>query len=99
MTNALYYSFIADYYDESPIVKGRLQDLAFYRDAARDFGDPFLELGCGTGRIRRAPTDCRTRGRWGRGRWRSTKPPTAGRCASASELPRSIARSSGMTWR
>src|SRR2546430_2542716 len=51
MTSALYDSFIADYYDESPIVKGRLQDVAFYRNAAREFGDPILELGCGTGRI------------------------------------------------
>jgi SAM-dependent methyltransferase len=51
MTDALYDSFIADYYDESPIVKGRVQDVAFYRNAARDFGDPILELGCGTGRI------------------------------------------------
>jgi SAM-dependent methyltransferase len=51
MSNALYDSFIADYYDESPVVKGRGQDVAFYRDAARDFGDPVLELGCGTGRI------------------------------------------------
>ncbi len=51
MTSALYDSFIADYYDESPVVKGRTQDVAFYRDAARDFGDPVLELGCGTGRI------------------------------------------------
>jgi len=51
MTNALYDSFIADYYDESPIVQGRTQDVTFYRDAARDFGDPILELGCGTGRI------------------------------------------------
>jgi len=51
MTDALYDSFIADYYDESPVVKGRVQDVAFYRDAAREFGDPVLELGCGTGRI------------------------------------------------
>ena len=51
MSDSLYDSFIADYYDESPIVKGRLQDVAFYRNAARDFGDPILELGCGTGRI------------------------------------------------
>ncbi len=51
MASELYDSFIADYYDESPIVKGRLQDVAFYREAARDFGDPILELGCGTGRI------------------------------------------------
>ena len=31
MSDSLYDSFIADYYDESPIVKGRLQDVAFYR--------------------------------------------------------------------
>jgi SAM-dependent methyltransferase len=48
---ALYDSFIADYYDESPIVRGRTQDVAFYRSAVREFGDPVLELGCGTGRI------------------------------------------------
>lgn len=48
---ALYDSFISDYYDESPIVRSRTQDVAFYREAARDFGDPILELGCGTGRI------------------------------------------------
>ena len=48
---ALYDSFIAEYYDESPLVKSRDQDAAFYRDAARDYGDPILELGCGTGRI------------------------------------------------
>jgi len=51
MSSALYDSFIADYYDESPIVKGRLQDVLFYSDAAREYGDPILELGCGTGRI------------------------------------------------
>src|SRR5260370_1049395 len=51
MASELYDSFIADYYDESPIVQGRTQDVTFYRDAARDFGDPILELGCGTGRI------------------------------------------------
>jgi SAM-dependent methyltransferase len=51
MTSALYDSFIADYYDESPLVKGRRLDVQFYRDAAREFGDPVLELGCGTGRI------------------------------------------------
>lgn len=51
MASELYDSFIADYYDESPVVRGRVQDVAFYRDAAREFGDPVLELGCGTGRI------------------------------------------------
>ena len=51
MTQALYDSFIADYYDESPVVQKRLEDVAFYRDAARDHGDPILELGCGTGRV------------------------------------------------
>src|ERR1700682_4536594 len=51
MASELYDSFIADYYDESPVVSGRLQDVAFYRDAVREFGDPILELGCGTGRI------------------------------------------------
>jgi len=51
MRNALYDSFIADYYDESPVMRGRVQDVSFYREAAREFGDPVLELGCGTGRI------------------------------------------------
>ena len=40
---ALYDSFIADYYDESPLVRQRTQDVAFYRDAAREYGDPVLE--------------------------------------------------------
>jgi len=51
MSSALYDSFIADYYDESPVMRGRVQDVSFYREAAREFGDPVLELGCGTGRI------------------------------------------------
>jgi len=48
---ALYDSFIADYYDSSPMVVQRTQDVAFYSSAARKYGDPVLELGCGTGRI------------------------------------------------
>jgi SAM-dependent methyltransferase len=57
MPSALYDSFIADYYDESPVVKGRTQDVAFYRQAACEYGDPILELGCGTGRITMALAD------------------------------------------
>jgi ubiquinone/menaquinone biosynthesis C-methylase UbiE len=49
--NALYDGFIADYYDSSPMVTQRTQDVAFYCRAARQYGDPVLELGCGTGRI------------------------------------------------
>ena len=48
---ALYDGFIADYYDSSPIVIQRTHDVAFYCNAARKYGDPVLELGCGTGRI------------------------------------------------
>jgi SAM-dependent methyltransferase len=51
VSSALYDGFIADYYDESPMVRGRVGDVAFYRDAVNEFGDPVLELGCGTGRI------------------------------------------------
>lgn len=48
---ALYDSFIADYYDSSPMVTQRTQDVAFYVNAVKKYGDPVLELGCGTGRI------------------------------------------------
>ncbi len=48
---ALYDSFIAEYYDSSPMVAERKQDVSFYVGAARKYGDPVLELGCGTGRV------------------------------------------------
>lgn len=48
---ALYDSFIADYYDTSPILTKRTEDVAFYVNAVKKYGDPVLELGCGTGRI------------------------------------------------
>jgi ubiquinone/menaquinone biosynthesis C-methylase UbiE len=51
MTGALYDSIIADYYDASPLVANRKQDLAFYLETAKVSGGPVLELGCGTGRI------------------------------------------------
>ena len=48
---ALYDGCIADYYDESPLVRGRIADVEFYVNAVREYGDPVLELGCGTGRV------------------------------------------------
>ena len=48
---ALYDSFIAEYYDHSPILVQRTQDIAFYSNTVKRYGDPVLELGCGTGRI------------------------------------------------
>jgi ubiquinone/menaquinone biosynthesis C-methylase UbiE len=54
---ALYDSFIAEYYDSSPMVVQRTHDVAFYVSAARKHGDPVLELGCGTGRITMAIAD------------------------------------------
>jgi len=47
----LYDGFIADYYDSSPILVQRTQDIGFYVDAAKQSGEPVLELGCGTARI------------------------------------------------
>jgi SAM-dependent methyltransferase len=51
MSEALYDSVIADFYDASPLVARRTQDVNFYLQAAACFGEPILELGCGTGRI------------------------------------------------
>jgi len=48
---ALYDSFIADYYDSSPMVRQRTHDVAFYLNAVGKYGHPALELGCGTGRM------------------------------------------------
>lgn len=48
---ALYDGFIADYYDNSPMVTQRTADVAFYSAVAKQYGEPVLELGCGTGRI------------------------------------------------
>ena len=45
-----YDSFIAEFYDYIPTVTVR-HDLEFYVSVAREYGDPILELGCGTGRV------------------------------------------------
>ena len=47
---SLYDNFIAEYYDWSPIVTGR-RDIGFYVSAAKEFAEPVLELGCGSGRV------------------------------------------------
>jgi SAM-dependent methyltransferase len=47
---SLYDNFIAEYYDLSPIVTGR-KDIGFYVSAAKEFAEPVLELGCGSGRV------------------------------------------------
>lgn len=43
-------AFVAECYDATAIVRERA-DVDFYLDCATRFGDPVLELGCGTGRI------------------------------------------------
>jgi SAM-dependent methyltransferase len=48
---APYDGFVPEYYDHSPILTERTQDIAFYCNAAKQYGGPVLELGCGTGRI------------------------------------------------
>ncbi len=45
-----YDSFVAEYYDYMPGVVAR-RDVDFYKAAAKEFGGPILELGCGTGRV------------------------------------------------
>ena len=47
---SLYDNFIAEYYDASPVVTRR-GDLAFYVNVVKEFGEPVLELGCGSGRV------------------------------------------------
>src|SRR5262245_43617264 len=53
MIEALYDGFISEYYDASPIVAARA-DVAFYVNAAKAYGGPVLELGCGSGRVTQA---------------------------------------------
>jgi SAM-dependent methyltransferase len=50
MATTPYDSFVADYYDYVPVVAGR-RDVDFYVAATQSYGDPVLELGCGTGRV------------------------------------------------
>jgi SAM-dependent methyltransferase len=42
--------FIADHYDDIPQYRTR-PDVEFFVDAAKTFGSPVLEIGCGTGRV------------------------------------------------
>lgn len=44
------YGFVSEFYDWIPPYRSR-NDLNFYLDMARTYGDPILELGCGTGRL------------------------------------------------
>ena len=45
-----YDNSIAAYYDASPVVTSRA-DVAFYVNRVKEFGEPALELGCGSGRV------------------------------------------------
>jgi ubiquinone/menaquinone biosynthesis C-methylase UbiE len=47
---SVYDNFIAENYDASPVVRNRL-DVDFYVNSAKEFGEPVLELGCGSGRV------------------------------------------------
>jgi SAM-dependent methyltransferase len=47
---SFYDNSIAEYYDASPVVAGR-GDVASYVNAVKEFGEPVLELGCGSGRV------------------------------------------------
>ncbi|MFQ5499054.1 MAG: class I SAM-dependent methyltransferase [Candidatus Zixiibacteriota bacterium] len=42
--------FVAELYDQVPL-HGQRGDTGFYVECAKEFGEPVLELGCGTGRI------------------------------------------------
>lgn len=51
MGNSKSFETVARYYDEAYGAKPELQDVTMFKDFARRFGGPILEIGCGTGRV------------------------------------------------
>lgn len=51
MGNFNSFETVARYYDEAYGSKPMLQDITMFKEFARKFGGPVLEIGCGTGRV------------------------------------------------